>query len=255
MKKASEFLTFACLLLVFQVAVAQEKHYVDINGIKVYYEIYGKGEPVLLLHGNSQSGEVFNMQTADFSKKYRVIVMDTRSQGKSGDDPTVKLTYDLFADDTKKLLDELKLDSVNVVGWSDGGITALILASRFPEKVKRLCVTGANLFPDEHSLKPDVLKSIQNARNQAVRKKDVLQARLMTLLLEEPHTTLEDLKKIQCPALIMAGERDIVLESHTRQIAAAIPHSELLIFRKQTHYVVMESPGMFDKAVLDFLKK
>jgi pimeloyl-ACP methyl ester carboxylesterase len=255
MEKHKFLLIYSLLFFMSAGIMAQEKHFANINGIKIYYEIYGKGEPLLLLHGNSQSGEIFDLQIKDFSKKYKVIVMDTRSQGRSSDDPNVRLTYDLFADDTKKLLDELQLDSVNVVGWSDGGITGLILAYKFPRKVKKLCITGANLFPDESSVKKDVLTAIKNAQKQAEKKKDTKQYRLMTLLLEEPKTTFDDLKNINCPTLVMAGERDIIVESHTKQIAASIPNAQLMIFRKQTHYVVQESPGIFDKAVLDFLKK
>ncbi|WP_316832830.1 alpha/beta fold hydrolase [Pedobacter aquatilis] len=89
--------------------------YCLVNGIKLYYETYGKGEPLLLLHGNGQSIAAFSKQIPDFEKKYKVIAVDTRAQGKSLDNDTTKLSYDLFASDMKVLLDSLHLKKVNIV--------------------------------------------------------------------------------------------------------------------------------------------
>lgn len=91
--------------------------------------------------------QTFASQIPALSKHYKVIAVDTRGHGKSTAD-TTKLTYELYADDTYKLLNELKLDSVNVLGWSDGGNTGLILAMQHPEKVKKLAIMGANLYND-----------------------------------------------------------------------------------------------------------
>ena len=110
-------------------------HYVKANGIKIYYEEYGSGEPLLLLHGNSQSIGDFSNQIPELQKYYRVIAVDTRGHGKSGDQ-NKRYTYDLFAEDMNALLNKLQLDSVNIVGWSDGGNTGLIMAMKYPEKGK-----------------------------------------------------------------------------------------------------------------------
>jgi pimeloyl-ACP methyl ester carboxylesterase len=113
----------------------------------MYYEIYGKGEPLLIIHGNGGSIENFSNQIPFFSKKYQVILADSRAHGKSVDDQD-SLSYEMMADDFAALLDHLKIDSAHVIGWSDGGINGLLLASRHPEKVKKLAATGANLIPD-----------------------------------------------------------------------------------------------------------
>lgn len=125
----------------------QAGKFAAIRGFQMYYETYGKGEPLLFIHGNNGSIQDFKNQISTFSKSYQVIIADNRSHGKSIDTQD-SLSYEQMADDFAALLDHLKLDSVNVVGWSDGGINGLLLASRHPKKVRKLAVTGANLTPE-----------------------------------------------------------------------------------------------------------
>ncbi len=114
---------------------------------KCIAEVYGKGEPLLIIHGNGGSINNFIYQIPYFAKKYKVIIADSRAQGKSADNGD-SLTYEMMADDYAALLEALKIDSAHVIGWSDGGINGLLLAMHHPEKVKKLAVTGANLTAD-----------------------------------------------------------------------------------------------------------
>ena len=95
-------------------------HYALVNGIKLYYESYGEGQPLILLHGNGGSINAFANQIPFFEKYYRVIAVDSRLQGKSGGSSD-SISYNLMASDFCALLDYLHLDSVFVLGWSDGG--------------------------------------------------------------------------------------------------------------------------------------
>ncbi|HVS98569.1 MAG TPA: alpha/beta hydrolase, partial [Puia sp.] len=128
-------------------------HYLATRGIRLYYETYGQGAPLLLLHINGGSINVFSNQIPYFSKHYRVIAVDSRAHGKSVDAGD-SLTFEMMADDFNALLDSLHLDSCYVVGWSDGGISGLLLALRHPGKVKKLVVSGPNLWPDTTGLDP-----------------------------------------------------------------------------------------------------
>jgi alpha-beta hydrolase superfamily lysophospholipase len=121
--------------------------YYDIRGFKMYCEVYGQGQPLLIIHGNGGSIDNFIYQIPFFRKKYKVIIADSRAQGKSSDNGD-SLTYEMMADDYAALLDAMKIDSADIIGWSDGGINGLLIAIRHPEKVKKLAVTGANLVPD-----------------------------------------------------------------------------------------------------------
>jgi len=102
----------------------------------MYYEVYGSGEPLLIIHGNGGSINNFLYQIPYFEKNYKVILADSRSQGKSVDNSD-SLSYEMMTDDLNALLDSLHLDSCNVIGWSDGGINGLLLAIRHPDKVKK----------------------------------------------------------------------------------------------------------------------
>lgn len=128
--------------------------YVDVNDIKVYYEIYGEGEPLLLLHGNSGSIKAGESQIPELSKHFKVIAVDSRAQGKSTDSDK-EITYALMASDMNELINKLKLGSVYIVGWSDGGNIGLELSFAHPEKVKKLVTFGANYTYENFMAAPD----------------------------------------------------------------------------------------------------
>jgi pimeloyl-ACP methyl ester carboxylesterase len=131
------------------------------DGVKLYYEIYGNGEPLLLVHGNGGSMADLSAQISYFRKRYKVIAMDSRDQGESGDSQG-KLTYEKMTDDLASLIDHLKIGPVNVLGWSDGGIEALLLGIRHPAKVKKIAAMAANLNPSDQALRPEVLALIKS---------------------------------------------------------------------------------------------
>jgi pimeloyl-ACP methyl ester carboxylesterase len=233
----------------------QVGRFVNVNGAKLYYETYGEGEPLLLLHGNGQSIAAFSQQLETLSKNFKVIAVDTRAHGKSRDNVSVKLTYDLFAADMKQLLDSLNLKQVNILGWSDGGNTALKMALNHPEYVKKLAIMGANLFPDESAIESGLLDLFNRQLEELQGKVDeqsLNQARLLRLLLNEPNMSYEDMSAVQAPVLVMAGEHDVILESHTRAIAENIREAKLVIFRDASHYAPQEIPIEFNKAALHF---
>src|SRR6476620_4516716 len=144
-------------------------HYIKTRGFSMYYEAYGNGEPLLLIHGNEGSINNFLYQIPYFSRTYKVIVADSRSQGKSADNSD-SLSYEMMADDLNAILDSLRLSSCYVIGWSDGAINGLLLAIRHPDKVKKLAVTGANLWPDTSAVNPFAynwaMNYNKNLRNQ-----------------------------------------------------------------------------------------
>src|SRR6185437_10714196 len=143
-------------------------HYLSTRGFKLYYETYGEGEPLLLFHGNGGSLNNMRNQIAYFAPHYRVIAVDTRAHGKSTD-PSDSLSFEQIVDDFNALLDTLHLDSCYVIGWSDGGIDALLLAIRHPDKVKKMAFTGANLWPDTTGVTPFVYNLIKEEHERLVK--------------------------------------------------------------------------------------
>lgn len=230
--------------------------FVKSNNTKIYYEVYGKGDPLLLLHGNGQSISDFSKQIPEFAKHFKVIAVDTRGQGNSIDTISKKFSYNQFSEDMKVLLDTLHLKQVNLVGWSDGGNTGLTLAMKYPQYVKRLVTMGANLNPSDKSISRKVKKRIR--KDIAKLKKNgnyKVAVRLLEMLLREPNILPSELEKISAKTLILAGEKDIILEQHTKLIGNSISNSKVIILKKQTHFLPHENPKLFNKTVLEFLLK
>ena len=231
--------------------------YTTANGVKIYYEEYGSGEPLLLLHGNSQSINSFRQQIPELSKFFHVYAMDTRGHGKSGDEDKT-YTYDLFAADMKAFLDDQHLDSVNILGWSDGGNTGLIMAMKYPQKVKRLITMGAVIFINNSVVDKWVFNTLNKEKKELVKDSTTYtigRLRRIELLLTEPKHTFEELASISCPVLVMAGEKDVVKEVHTIGIASHITNASLLIVPKATHELPWEDAPYFNKKILEFLHK
>ena len=234
--------------------------YADIRGFKMYYETYGKGEPLLIIHGNGGSINNFLYQIPYFAQNYQVIIADSRAQGKSVD-PSDSLSYEMMTDDLNALLDQLGLKSCYVIGWSDGGINGLLLAIRHPDKVKKLAITGANLWPDTTAVDPFVYKWAMNY-NKMIQdtlkklKTNIAEAKnqlkLAHLLSYEPHITIQQLQTITCPTLVIGGDHDVILPKHTMLIAQSIPNSYLWIIPNSGHSTPIYKKEQFNKIVGDF---
>ena len=233
-------------------------HYCTANGVKLYYETYGQGPPLLLLHGNGQSIGAFRNQIAAFAKDYRVIAVDTRDQGKSATTHG-RLTYDLFADDMRALLDSLRVPAAHIVGWSNGGNTGLSMALRYPTRVRSLVTMGANLYADTTAVEASMLKEVRQMSLLTgalgpFSKKFRRFHRLTAMLLHYPNLKPAELAAIKAPVLVLAGEKDIIRRPHTLLIARSIPRGQVQILPGLTHYAPQENPALFNEAVLHFLQ-
>jgi len=216
----------------------------------------------LIIHGNGGSISNFKYQIPYFAKNYRVILADSRAQGKSVD-PTDSLSYEMMADDLNGLLEHLQVKSCYVIGWSDGGINGLLLAIRHPDKVKKLAITGANLWPDATAVDPfiyDWAMGMNKTLQDSLKKGSPLpelknEAKVVHLLSYEPHITLAQLHTIQCPTLVIGGDHDVIRPEHTMLIAQNIPKSYLWIVPNSGHSTPVFKRDQFNKLVSDFFKE
>jgi pimeloyl-ACP methyl ester carboxylesterase len=228
------------------------------DSVKLYYEVYGTGEPLLLVHGNGGGISDMGAQIAHFRKRYRVIAMDSRDQGKSADSPD-KLTYEKMTDDLAALLDHLKVGPVNVLGWSDGGIEALLLGIRHPAKVKKIAAMAANLNPSESAIYPEVLALVRSMlegipASDRTTPQGMRALKVTGLMLEEPNIDLKALESITAPTLILAGDHDLIRDEHTVAIFQHIPNSQLAILPNATHMVPYDDPALFNATVERFFR-
>lgn len=239
--------------------------YADVNGIKVYYESYGAGEPLLLLHGNSGSIENFLYQIPELSQHFTVIAVDSRAQGKSTDSDK-EITYALMASDMSALIDALKLGSVHVVGWSDGGNVGLELALAHPKQIKKLVAFGANYTHENFMAPPDKIAMDANdprlltsaplikIYKQGMDKlSPVVKKKLSDLAEKYPNLTVEQLKQITVPVLVVAGDRDAINVEQTISLFTSLPHSQLFIVPGASHLAPIEQSEMVNSEVIKFL--
>jgi len=230
--------------------------YIEVRGIKMYYETYGIGKPLLMIHGNGGSGASFSKNVSYFAKKYQVILLDSRAQGKTVD-YNDSLSFEMMADDEAAFLTAMRIDSAYVLGFSDGGINALCLAMRHPNKVIKLASTGANLWPDSTAINPSSWKSDQKRfLTTDVRSLKTAEEknRWKLFLLDwfQPNITLESLHTIKCPSLIIGGDDDLITVQHTALIFQHIPQAYLWILPNSGHATLREYPELFNKQVDDF---
>ncbi|MCJ7447197.1 MAG: alpha/beta hydrolase [Bacteroidales bacterium] len=221
-----------------------------INGINLYYEIYGSGKPLVLLHGSGGSiiGQTDRIEY--FKKYFKVIAIDSRAHGKSIDTSNNSLTYVQMAYDVKVLLDSLQIDSAYVWGQSDGGILGLLLAINYPNKLAKLATFGANIFPGNKAVFDEINKMVIDSLKIT---KDIHTKRLYSLLAYQPHITEKQLSEIKCPVLIMTGDRDAIRLEHSIKIFNNIPNSNLFVMPGATHYGSYQKPDLFNAVLIDFL--
>ncbi len=226
--------------------------YIPLNGIKMYYEIYGSGEPLLLVHGNGGAIKGHTQKIDFFKDKYKVIVMDSRGHGKTTGNDGKPLSYEQMAEDLNVLMDSLHVKQAYVWGQSDGGILGLLLAIHHPEKVKKLATFGANLFPGPEAIQEELEAYVMQTLATT---KDPKTKQLFSLLAYQPDIKVEQLQKIQCPVLVMSGDRDAIKLEHSIKIFRSIPRANLFVMPGATHFGSYEKPELFDKVLLDFFSK
>ena len=222
--------------------------------IRHYYIEKGQGEPLILLHGNGENCDYFAGQMDAFARHFHVYALDTRGHGKTprGEAP---FTIRQFAEDLLGFMDAHGIAKAHILGFSDGGNTAMIFAMKHPERVDRLILNGANL--DAKGVKPSVQLPIELgyrfARLFAGKSDEARQhAELLGLMVNDPNVRPEELSRIQARTLVIAGTRDMIKEAHTRLIASRIPDARLVIIEGD-HFFANKRPDAFNRAIMVFL--
>ena len=223
--------------------------------IGLAYTEAGEGTPLVLLHGNGESKEYFAGQMEAFAAQYHVYAVDTRGHGQSprGEAP---FTLTRFACDLEQFRIAHGIETMHLLGFSDGGNIAMLYALAHPERVEKLILNGANLDPSgvKRSVQWPVelgyrIASWFAGRNPGAK----ANAEMLGLMVNEPHIAAADLAKLTMPVLVIAGTKDMIRDDHTRAIAAALPDGTLAILPGD-HFVAAKNPEVFNRTVLDFLQ-
>jgi pimeloyl-ACP methyl ester carboxylesterase len=262
---AACFVTFA--LPHARPAHAYTGHYLRVHGIRMYYELHGRGAPLLLLHGGAGNGMQFEKQLPAFSPRYRCIVPDCCAQGRTTDRPG-PLTYHAMAEDMIALLDHLRIRRVDIMGWSDGGNIGLDMAMHHPDRVAHLVTFGANFRPDglnpqdiqwnntatAESFGPGMREGWTKLNPQPENFEQAMN-KIIAMWRSLPNWTPADLGAIRAKTLVCAGDRDLIRADHTAELAKAIPGAEMWIVPNASHSAMIERAEVVNPRVLEFLKK
>lgn len=204
--------------------------YIDINNVKLYYDVVGTGSPLILIHGNGESHEIFDEAVKLLSEHFTCYLLDSRGHGQS--QKVTEYHYADMAEDVYQFIQALSLQNITFYGFSDGGIIGLLLASRYPELFERMIISGANTSPA--AISGWVEEAFPNWRQ--IMKKSAL----FKLMMTEPDITREQLASIKSPTLVLAGSEDVIDETDSRFIAESIPGAALRILPGEDHdsYIV-----------------
>lgn len=211
------------------------------NGkVRLHYEVSGSGTPLIMLHGSGEDISIFEKALPALEKHFTVYRIDTRCHGESG--KHVPLHYNLIADDVYRFIILLELDKPIVYGFSDGGIAALILAYTHPDSIRAIAASGANTNP----------KALKFLYRIGYGKLSVFHVDPKArMIATEPNITKEDLQRIKVPALITAGEKDMIKEEDTKKIASSISSSCLLILKGENHSSYIDGSEKIGAILID----
>lgn len=227
-----------------------------MSDIQLHYKEQGEGKPLILLHGNGENCDYFEHQIQYFSKQYHIYAIDTRGHGQSprGEQP---FSIKQFAEDLHDFMDKKNMAKAILLGFSDGGNIALTFALKYTERIDKLILNGANLFPS--GVKPlyqwpievgyRIAKRFSKKSEQAKHN-----AELLGLMVNEPHIEPSDLARLTMPVLVIAGTKDMIKESHTKLIYKSLPNAQLNIIEGD-HFVANKNADAFNKVVDAFLRK
>ena len=204
--------------------------FIQVNDVQLYYEIHGNGSrPFILLHGNGESTEIFSTLAGQLSRQYTVYAIDSRGHGRSSSIP--EYHYMDMMEDVAEFIRKLNLKEPLLYGFSDGGITGLLLAIYHPELPAGLMISGANTFPTgmTDECYRDTCQEYEETCNPMV-----------GMMVFEPDITTKQLESISIPVQVIAGQYDLIRPEHTEYIAETIPESRLVIVPGEDHgsYVI-----------------
>ncbi|MEO1768797.1 alpha/beta fold hydrolase [Candidatus Enterococcus ferrettii] len=217
---------------------------IQINGISLFYQVSGSGEPMLLLHGNGEDHQIFTELAAKLADHYTIYAIDSRNHGQS--QKTEDYSYETMVADIYGFIKELNLGKVNLVGFSDGAIIGLMLAMKNPTIIKKMALLGVNLKPEDFTE-----ESYQYVKETYEETKDPL----FKLMLEQPNIELEDIHKVHVPTLLIRADNDIFKPETYINLLAALPNASLKIMNGHDHASYIIHQEMLYPHLMDFFSK
>jgi pimeloyl-ACP methyl ester carboxylesterase len=237
--------------------------YTDINGHSTWLDERGSGsETVLLLHGGmGNSDGLLDTIGQGLAERYRLVAFDRRGHGRTAD-TAEPFHYETMTDETIAVIERIGAP-VHVVGWSDGGIIGLVLARRRPDLVSKMVLIGANyhfegmlpldLEPDSPAIAQIVAEYVERSPDGADHVGAMME-KTLHMFVTEPTMTLDDVREITAPTLVLVGDDDVISLKHTCDLYEALPNGQLAVVPGASHALPMEKPAEAARIIVDFLK-
>lgn len=199
-----------------------------VNNIKINYEVFGSGEPMICLHGNTEDLTIYDELSKLLKNHFKVYLVDSRNHGKSG---SGTFSYDQMANDIVGFIQALNITKPHIIGFSDGAIIAKLVAIKHPSLCASLVLLGGNYRPD--GLKHEILKSIKEKFRNTKNRYD-------GMMLNGPYIKKSELRSICIPTLLVFGSNDGITKKHISLMKKMIKNSKLLIMQNKNHddYIV-----------------
>ncbi|MEX2395228.1 MAG: alpha/beta hydrolase [Actinomycetota bacterium] len=240
--------------------------YVELPGVKTWFEVEGAGDPLVLMHGGIVSNELWASQRPDFSAKYQIFLPERRAHGHTPD-VSGPLHYTDMAKDTIDFIETVVKQPAHLVGWSDGGNVGLLVAIERPDLVRKLVVTGANFRPGPEIGMGEMLDHMSPDDEGLATFRSMYEAvspdgpehwaefisKIVAMWRDEPAISREELGRISAPTLVLVGDDDMINIEHTVDMYNAIANSELAVVPGTSHGLFMEKTELVNRIVLDFL--
>jgi pimeloyl-ACP methyl ester carboxylesterase len=239
--------------------------YATNGDVRIHYSVYGDGPPLVLLHGGLSSNIDWIGEIPALSRHYRLILINLRGHGRSslGAEP---FTYRLLAADVLSVLDELRIATTDIVGWSDGGNTGILFAIEYPQRIRRLVAISANFHPQgiaaemhdtirnaPEDIDPAIGRWLYRWQSAAPAQWSQLRDRVITMWRGYPQLSQEDLGAVRAPTLLIVGAEDDIEMSHALAMVAAIPNAELVVIPEVGHAVPHDAPDTLVRNIERFL--
>ncbi|MFG2679685.1 alpha/beta fold hydrolase [Streptomyces sp. NPDC048392] len=241
--------------------------YADLAGVRTWYETEGDGEPLVLLHGGLCTNGTWGAQRADLAAAYRLFLPERRAHGHTPD-VAGPLTYRDMADDTVAFVESVVGGPAHLVGWSDGGVVALLVAAARPDLVRRSVVIGANFRPAAESfVEPGMLDAMSPEGPDLAFFRELYEAvspdgpehwpvaaaKVLDMWRTQPALTTDELARVRAPTLVMVGDDDLVTLEHTSALYRAVPGAQLAVVPGASHLVPLEKSALVNRLILDHL--